>query len=310
MIQKTIIEDKSLYRDSFRVDSFTFGSGAKDVCILGSLRGNEYQQLYTASLLIERLKELEEKNKIIDGHMITVIPCGNPSSMNIHKRFWPIDNTDINRMFPGYNLGETTQRVAASLFEHLKGYKYGIQFASFYMKGRFIPHVRMMKTGYENVLMAKQFGLPYVVLHTPRPVDTGTLNYNWQIWETNAFSIYTTSTSELDSESAKDAVDAILIFLAKEGLIRYRGIEGYISRVVESDDFIDLRAPKAGFFINHIMEGEHVKKGQVIASIKDCYTQSLLSEIVSPVNGTVAFISNEPLTYQNTLLFNLIEDLE
>lgn len=58
------------------------------------------------------------------------------------------------------------------------------------------------------------------------------------------------------------------------------------------------------------MEGEHVKKGQVIASIKDCYTQSLLSEIVSPVNGTVAFISNEPLTYQNTLLFNLIEDLE
>ena len=35
--------------------------------------------------------------------------------MNIGKRFWSADNTDINRMFPGYNLGETTQRIAAGV---------------------------------------------------------------------------------------------------------------------------------------------------------------------------------------------------
>lgn len=53
-------------------------------------------------------------------------------------------------MFPGYNMGETTQRIAAGLFESIKGYNYGIQFASFYMQGDFIPHVRMMDTGYQN----------------------------------------------------------------------------------------------------------------------------------------------------------------
>ncbi len=53
----------------------------------------------------------------------------------IKKRFWSIDNTDINRMFPGYDKGETTQRIAAGIFEKIKDYKYGIQFASFYIPG-------------------------------------------------------------------------------------------------------------------------------------------------------------------------------
>lgn len=55
--------------------------------------------------------------------------------MNIHKRFWPVDNTDVNRMFPGYDKGETTQRIAAGIFETVSGYDYGIQLASFYLRG-------------------------------------------------------------------------------------------------------------------------------------------------------------------------------
>ena len=51
-------------------------------------------------------------------------------------------------------------------------------------KGNFIPHVRMMDCDYSSVDIARQFGLPYVVLRKVRPYDTTTLKYNWQIWET------------------------------------------------------------------------------------------------------------------------------
>lgn len=81
-------------------------------------------------------------------------------------------------MFPGYDKGRTTQRIASVLFEKINDYKYGIRFASFYMPGTFDPHIRMMKTGYEDTKTALEFGLPYVILHTPRPFDTMTLNYN------------------------------------------------------------------------------------------------------------------------------------
>ena len=171
MKKEILYEIKGLYRDDFRVTGFSFGSGEKSVCIVGSLRGNEYQQIYACSKLIEEFKSLEENGKIKDGTEILVIPCANPYSVNIKKRFWTIDNTDINRMFPGYNLGETTQRIADGIFKVVKDYKFGIQFASFYMSGNFVPQVRMMKTGRENTELAKDFSLPFIVLHNPRPFD-------------------------------------------------------------------------------------------------------------------------------------------
>ena len=110
--------------------------------------------LYCCSRLIRKLKELEEQGCLKEGKEILVIPCANPYSMNIRKRFWSIDNTDINRMFPGYSEGETTQRIAGGIFEVIKDYSYGIQFASFYMPGKFVPHIRIMKTGFEDVELA------------------------------------------------------------------------------------------------------------------------------------------------------------
>ena len=58
------------------------------------------------------------------------------------------------------------------------------------MPGAFVPHIRMMDTGYQDTELACEFGLPYVVVQKPRPFDTATLNYNWQIWETKAYSLY------------------------------------------------------------------------------------------------------------------------
>lgn len=64
-----------------------------------------------------------------------MIPAANALSANIHKRFWPVDNTDVNRMFPDYDKGETTQRIAADIFEAVSSYDCGIQLASFYLRG-------------------------------------------------------------------------------------------------------------------------------------------------------------------------------
>lgn len=310
MRQETLYQIHALYRDDFRVTSFQFGEGEKCICVVGSMRGNEYQQIYACSRLIQKLKGLEEKGKLKTGKQIEVIPCINPYSMNAKKRFWTIDNTDINRMFPGYDLGETTQRIADGVFKEIKEYEYGIQFASFYMPGNFVPQVRMMKTGREKVELAKKFGLPYVVLHNPRPFDTTTLNYNWQLWDTNAFSLYTTSTGAIDKESADQAVSAILNFMSKQDIIDYQGYEGYISRVVESKDMLNIRTEKAGFFMGEIKAGQRVQKGDVLARIVAPYTGEVRQLIKASEDGIVAFVHNETLAYQYTAVIKLITDME
>ena len=144
---ETIFQMKSPYRDDFRIDGYWFGSGEKTVAIVGAMRGDEIQQQYICARIVEALKDAELRGKIADGKSILVIPSCNPFSMNVSKRFWAMDGTDINRMFPGYDKGETTQRIAAAVFEYIKDFEYGIQMASFYMPGDFVPHVRMLKTG-------------------------------------------------------------------------------------------------------------------------------------------------------------------
>lgn len=302
-----IFEINSIYRDNFRVTGYEFGEGEKSVCVVGSTRGNEIQQLYACSLLVKRLKRLESEGRIASGHSILVIPSINPYSMNIKKRFWSTDNTDINRMFPGYDLGETTQRIAGGVFEAIKDYKYGMQFTSFYMPGKFTPHVRMMKAGYESVKLAKQFGMPYVVLRNVRPYDTTTLNYNWQCWNTRAFSLYTTTTNQIDKESANTAIRSILTFLSKQGIVDYSSHDGFISTVVEDTDMKSVRTKVSGLFESKVHVGEEVVAGQILAEIIHPYEGEVIATLTSPVDGIVFFSHDEPLTYANTAVFKLIE---
>lgn len=308
MREEIVMELPALYRDSFRIQSFVFGEGKNSVCIVGAQRGNEYQQLYVASLLTEKLKEVEGKGGICPGRSIRIIPCVNPYSINAKKRFWTADNTDINRMYPGYDLGETTQRIAAAVFDVARDYDYGIQFASFYMPGSFLPHIRIMKTGLEEPDLARKFGFPYVVLHQPRPFDTTTLNYNWQIWETKAFSLYTTETNHIDRQSALMAVDGVLRFLHTQKILKERIPGGYFSEIIERTDLVSVRTTCAGFFFPDAAVGDRVKKGQKLAEIRDTYDNSLKQELTSPVDGTLFFMRNEPLTYQATAVFKVIPD--
>lgn len=309
MKKRIIYEIKGLYRDNFRVTGYEFGKGEKSVCVVGSMRGNEVQQIYCCSQLVKKFTQLEAEGRITPGHKILIIPSCNPYSINIQKRFWPIDNTDINRMFPGYNLGETTQRIADGVFKEIMDYKYGIQFTSFYMPGEFIPHVRMMDEGFSTIDTAQKFEMPYVVVRKVRPYDTATLNYNWQVWDTQAFSFYTTSTTTIDRNSAGQSVLSIMKFLSSLGIIKYQGgTKTKKSTVVLDTDMISVRTAKSGIFEPLVNVGENVSEGTPLANIVHPYEGRIMETLYAPVGGKIFFMHTDPLTYANTAVFKLIEE--
>ena len=306
MRKRIIYQIKGLYRDDFRVTGFEFGEGKKSLCIVGSMRGNEVQQVYCCSHLVKKCKQLEEEGRILPDHKILIIPSVNPYSMNIQKRFWPTDNTDINRMFPGYDLGETTQRIADGVFKEISEYRYGIQFTSFYMLGNFIPHVRVMEEGYTSAEAGKDFGLPYVVKRVVRPYDTATLNYNWQVWDTQAYSLYTTRTTGIDPKGAGQAVMAVMNFLAARGIIKYQ--TPYINgcKIILDTDLVSVRTAKSGIFEALVKAGDGVSMGQPLAEIIHPYDGEIMETLYAPMNGKIFFIHNEPLTYANTAVIKIV----
>ncbi len=309
MREEILFEMKSPYRDSFKIKGFWFGEGEKTVAIVGAMRGDEIQQQYICARLVESLKDIERRGLLADDVSVLIIPSCNPFSMNVSHRFWAMDNTDINRMFPGYDKGETTQRIAAAIFEVLKNFKFGMQLASFYMPGDFVPHIRLLQTGFEDVEDAKLFGLPYVTTRKPLPFDTTLLNYNWQIWETKAFSIYAGQTNYVENATSAQTIDAILRFLQKVGVTSFKFRNaGYESIILDEGDLINVTARRAGIFYRLVGASATVEEGQALAKILDPYDASILDTVKAPVSGTVFFAHNKPLVLEHAMIYRIQEN--
>ena len=298
------------YRHSLPVKGWRFGDPEKkSLAVMGALRGNEVQQMYICAQLIQTLEKLERDGLLSPDCGILVVPCANQFSMNVGRRFWAADNTDINRMFPGYDQGETTQRIAGALFEAVRGYRYGIHFASFYLPGDFAPHVRIMDTGYQTSSLGNLFGLPYVVMRKPQPIDTTTLNYNWQVWETNAFSVYTKETDVTDEASARQAVSAVLRILSRIGILKYTCQNGYLPIVLQENELATALTPSGGLFRRFRAPGEEVEYGETIGTILDPFTAETVAEIKSPTSGIVFFAMKKPLVTEHEAAFKIIRRL-
>lgn len=299
---------KSPYRDDFNIYGYRFGEGKQTLAIVGAIRGDELQQQYTCAKLIKILTQLEQDGALVPGFEILIIPSANPFSMNIGKRFWSMDNTDINRMFPGYDKGETTQRIAATLFDCVKEYKYGVQLASYYIPGEFIPHVRMLDTGYQSEKVAKYFGMPYVYEKSVTPYDTALLNYNWQIWGTKAFSIYTGHTDKLVRGCVDSAVEALLRFMVKVGLLTTSIRPGYLSETITNADLVVVKSKSSGFLSKVKSAQDSVRAGDLLAEIVDPYDASIRESIYAPVNGVVFFNQEKPLVIEGAKVFEIVEE--
>lgn len=309
MYREKLYSLEGIYRDEFKITGFRFGQGDKSACVVGSLRGNEYQQMYICSQLIKELKKLEEHGQIAGNKSVLVIPCLNQYATNIDRRFWPLDDSDINRKFPGHIHGDTTQQIAAHIMKIIKGYSYGIQLTSFYMPGKFMPHVRMMETGFQNPSLANLFGLPFVVIRKPKPMDTTTLNYNWQMSGTSAFSLYTHCSDYVDDTSARQAVASILRFLTRMGIIKYNNHSGYIAEVINEDDLLPIMTDTAGFYRRLKEPGDAVYRGDVLGEIIDPYSGEAASKVLSPTEGLIFFAYTEPTVMEDEVVYKVIRRL-
>lgn len=307
MKKEVIFSLSGLYRDDFRITGYRFGSGKPSCCIIGAIRGDEVQQLYVCGQLVKALRELEKSGKIADGNEILVIPSINNYSMNISRRFWCLDNKDINRQFPGEADGETTERIAAAVFEKASKYACCVQFPSFYIPGVFAPHVRMMKTDGENDELAGFFGLPFVIHRQPTLMEKTTLNYSLKSHGISAFSVYTQTRGSIDDISAEIGVEAVLRFLFKTGAITSEVKEGAKPRVLDESELISVRSDDAGLYRELVSVGSEVREGDVLARILHPYEGDVISELRSPADGTVFFARHKSIICQHSLVFKIVE---
>jgi predicted deacylase len=311
MRRETFFTIDSPNRAPLQVDGFRFSpkSGKKKtpaLAIIGSLNGNAIDQLFVASQIVEYLRTKEEFDpKFITGEIL-VIPSVNHFALNMGETYWPLDKTDINMMFPGYAQGETTQRIAHKLFEAIKDFDYGIILENRRDKADCIPYVKLIKSGYEDLKMAKLFGMHFIHHRQMEPIETVSLQYNWQLWGTKACSIVFGHQGNIKHQLNTLVIDAIIRFMGKAGFIRGKVFDGYQSNVVTRSEIDVIKAPCSGIFDSYIFPGESVKKDQTLGRIINALEGRTLATLKSPSDGIISCKYNYSLIFENSIAYRLI----
>ena len=301
-----ILKIDSLNRSPLIVEGYLFkGSDPKapSIAVVGAMEGETILPLYTASKLVDFLKNSSKKQILGD---ILVIPSINHYALNINQRFWPLDKTDINMMFPGYGEGETTQRIAKKLFDALQGYDYGIILETREGVSTCIPYVKLLQSGYEDLESAKMFGYRLIHHKSLKPTDTVSLQYNWQLWETKAFSIVCPSDVHIDYDTSNEVFEGIISFLNKTGILKYKVLFGYESAVITNSDVEVIQTSKSGIFIPSKKVGSHIQKDEVIGKIIHSLEGEVIHRIISPCDGLIACSYKNGLIFENAVAFRII----
>ncbi|AFL68150.1 M14 family metallopeptidase [Sulfurospirillum barnesii] len=308
MREEVLCELTSLSREPLRIKGFRFGTPhAKPSCVIvGPLSGTAIDQLWVASRMVRFLRQKELENPAFIQGEILIVPAVNPYSFNMGKSFWTLDNTDIDTMFPGYDKGETTQRIAAKLFEKINHFDTAILLEARKDRSECIPYVKVLTTGYEKVEMARAFGLEFIYHKEPTPSDTVSLPYNWQIWNTQAFSIVSGKKGTLRKLESAKVFDALIRFLSQKGLINYKTFEGATGNIITNKNIHVIKSTAAGLFDALASIGDYVIHGQPIARVYHSLDGSLLQTILAPSEGVISCKYDYPLIFQNAVAFRII----
>ncbi len=306
MIKELILSLKSPNRDDYNVYGYRFGSGSPSIAIVGGIVGHNLDQMFTASKLVDFLRRKTNENRDFVKGSILIIPAVNVFALNMAEKYWPLDNTDIDAMFPGYELGETTQRIAYMLFEKLKGFNYGVILEGRKDQAVCMPYMKLLKSGYESIEDAKSFGLRFIHYKELSPMDTATLAYNWQVWNTKTFSIVWGRSSTINENDSSIIKDSIVRFMSKKNVIDHPVFEGANSNITDRSKIEVIKSSHAGIFLPEATPGKSVIKGEFLGYIKHSMEGSTLEKIYATHDGVISCIYGYPLIFENSIAFRIV----
>lgn len=301
-----VLRIESLSREALVIEGFLFkgiSKKAPKVAIVGAMEGEGVLPLYCASKLVDFFKNNIEAKRIKGD--VLIIPSINHYAFNTAKRFWPLDNTDINMMFPGYELGETTQRISKKVFDVLQGYDYGIILEKRYDPVTCIPYIKLFQSEFEDLKGAKKFGFKFIHHKNMKSIDTVSLQYNWQLWGTKAYSIICPTITHIDKTISSQINQAILRFMNKSKIIEFSIFNAYDSTVIKTEEIVVIKSIKSGIFIPKEFPGSYVSKNQFMGEIIDSLQGGVIYEFYAPCDGMITCNYNSSLIYENAVAFRV-----
>ncbi|GFO70308.1 hypothetical protein GMLC_38870 [Geomonas limicola] len=279
------------------------------VALVAGLHGDEINGIFILSRLADFLGAVEGRcyPTLRLARRVLIIPAVNVLGVNQRTRTWPFDKTDINRMFPGSTIGETTQRIAYAVLEATKRAEFRIDIHTAGIDFEDLPQVRLYEPSQEEREAAHWFGLPAILERSLSPVFTTTLKHSWKVWPGRSFLLRVGQGGTVQLEHCQRVFRALVEFLGKAGVLE--GVQ--LSNEDEETCYFDrtcchgVYATKAGTFVSDRPVGRWVAAGQEMGYIYDSFNGNIVERVVAPVSGLLTGMRRHPLLFEGDLLLQV-----
>lgn len=283
---------------------------APRVALVAGLHGNELNGVFVLARLASFLRQVADggrEDSALLGRVI-VIPAVNALGLNVRSRGWPFDGTDVNRMFPGYDRGETTQRIAAAVLAATEPAHWRLDLHSSNVDFEELPQVRLFEPTDVEREAARWLGLPAVVERPITPTLTTTLAYAWRARGGRGLVIQAGHAGSLQPVHCERLFRALVDFLERAGVLV--GV-----RLAEPEEDVHAFGPRqsfpmiaehAGWFVSRLEVGQWLQAGDLVGYVYDGFHGDLAAEIRSPVSGLLSGIRRQPLLCEGDLVARIL----
>lgn len=295
-------------RDPFEIPYHDIGAADAPprIALVGGIHGNELNGIYVLAHLARFLRAVVagERPPLVLTARLVIVPAVNVLGVNLRERTWPFDGTDLNRMFPGYDAGETTQRMANALIQATREAVVRVDVHSSNLDFEELPQVRLYDPSEAERRTARLFGLPAIVERPSSTIFSATLGHAWNALGGQNFILQAGRAGDLQLEHADRVFGALVRFLTRLGVLRG-------TRLADEDEEVwyfgprqtlPLVSPQSGLFVTKLKPGAWVRGGEHLGYVYDAFDGVLRAEVRAPVSGLLSGIRRQPLLCEGDLV--------
>ena len=300
---KTIVSTALPINERFaiRKNIIKNGKGNRRVCIVTGTHGDELEGQMVCYLVA---KQLNEHLDLLDG-TVEIYPALNPLGIDTIQRGIPNFDLDMNRIFPGNPNGTMAEQAAHLIVEDLKGADLVFDIHSSNLYLRETPQVRInVLNEKELVPLAQRLNIDFVWVHDAATVLESTLAHSLNSTGTKCLVAELGVGQRINHKMCNRLTLGIFNLMKDLGMWKGEIQQSLISNpiVCKGDNVEFLNAATSGIFITELKCGVVVAEGEEIGQIVEPMTGTVLSRVISPVEGYMFTIRAYPIVYEGSLM--------
>jgi predicted deacylase len=252
------------------------------------------------------LKVLGEINLEDLAGAVIALPALNITAFRTGQRTSPMDNLDLNRLFPGKEVGSFSQQVAKVIFENVvanadylidihSGGKDSLVTTHAIFYGSFTEDLEKLTkaVGFRIIcgLKGKELAGTLIAVATARGIPS--------------IIIEAGGGGRIEDETKEAVVQAIMNLMKHLGMIKGEAKMNETCTVLS--DMAIIRSKYGGLFESKVGLTSHVSKGTVLAEVRNVFAEKI-ADVRSTVDGIVVAKRVFPTVSSGDMIFEIAHD--